>query len=151
MTLNRLLNADGATVGYFTDDAAGRAAMQAARAEWDTHGATGALVLAQRAGRVTVCRSVATPIKPLELEDVEPGDGDRVDSCVQEHPMTTRMSSGTCDRASAWQLMGAASVEVQRHEINRYRRPGKSNRSADLGGSEQAAGVLYVLTIKAPK
>ena len=33
---------------------------------------------------------------------------------------------------------------------NRYRRPSKSNRSADLGGPKQDAGVLYVLTIKAP-
>ena len=33
-TLNRLLNADDVVIGYFTDDAAGRAAMQAARAEW---------------------------------------------------------------------------------------------------------------------
>jgi hypothetical protein len=158
MILNRLLNADGATVGYFTDDEAGRATMQAARVEWDAHGATGALVLAQRAGRAVVCRSVATPIKPLELEDVEPDDGDQVDyvRCgSNEHVFDagevydSRSLIGLY--ASAWLGRGAASVEVQRHEINRYRRPGKSNRSADLGGPEQAAGVLYILTIKAPK
>ena len=37
------------------------------------------------------------------------------------------------------------------NEINRYHRPGKSNRSADLGGPAEAAGVLYILTIKASK
>ena len=144
--LNRLLNADNECVGYFTDGAAGRAAMQAARAEWNAHG------LASATGeRSVMCRSIATPIKPLELEDVEPGDGDREDYCVQAHPMTARMSGETVARVSAWGLLGAASVDVRRHEINRYRRPGKSNRSTDLGGPEQAAGVLYVLTIKAPK
>ena len=152
MTLNRLLNADGATVGYFTDDEAGRAVMQAARAEWDA------------ADQISVswlnhaCRFITTPIKPLELEDVEPGDGDRVDyvRCGSSELIfdagevyDSRSLIGLY--ASAWLGRGAASVEVQRHEINRYRRPGKSNRSADLGGSEQAAGVLYVLTIKAPK
>lgn len=152
-TLNRLLNADNECVGYFVDDTAGRAAMQAARVEWNRH-YSGRLAL-DAAAMVHApgpwCRSIATPIKPLELEDVEPGDGDRVDYCIQEHPMTARMSSGTCDRVSIWQLMGAASVEVQRHEINHYRRPGKSNRSADLGGPAEAVGVLYVLIVKAPK
>ena len=137
MTLNRLLNADNECVGYFTDDAAGRAAMQVAQAEWGA------------ADKISVSWSttIATPIKPLELEDVEPGDGGRVDYVLRND----------CDgivptslRIRGWYLRGAASVDVRRHEINRYRRPGKSHRSADLGGPEQAADVLYVLTIKAP-
>ena len=150
MTLNRLLNADNECVGYFTDDAAGRAAMQAARVEWNRH-YSGRLAL-DAAAMVHApgpwCRSIATPIKPLELEDVEPGDGGRVDYVLRND----------CDgivptslRIRGWYLRGAASVDVRRHEINRYRRPGKSNRSADLGGPAEAAGVLYVLTIKAPK
>ena len=150
MTLNRLLNADNECVGYFTDDAAGRAAMQAARVEWNRH-YSGRLAL-DAAAMVHApgpwCRSIATPIEPLELEDVEPGDGDRVDYVLRND----------CDgivptslRIRGWYLRGAASVDVRRHEINRYRRPGKSNRSADLGGPAEAAGVLYVLTIKAPK
>ena len=137
-TLNRLLNADNECVGYFTDDAAGRVAMQVAQAEWGA------------ADKISVSWSttIATPIKPLELEDVEPGDGGRVDYVLRND----------CDgivptslRIRGWYLRGAASVDVRRHEINRYRRPGKSNRSADLGGPAEAAGVLYVLTIKAPK
>ena len=137
-TLNRLLNADNECVGYFTDDAAGRAAMQAAQAEWGA------------ADKISVSWSttIATPIKPLELEDVELGDGDRVDYVLRND----------CDgivptslRIRGWYLRGAASVDVRRHEINRYRRPGKSNRSADLGGPAEAAGVLYVLLVKAPK
>ena len=167
MTLNRLLNADNECVGYFTDDAAGRVAMQAARTEWDSsyRQETAAWINAaptkeMRSERKAAhyaemngcggkkCRSIATPIKPLELEDVEPGDGGRVDYVLRND----------CDgivptslRIRGWYSRGAASVDVRRHEINRYRRPGKSNRSADLGGPEQAAGVLYVLTIKAPK
>lgn len=35
--------------------------------------------------------------------------------------------------------------------INKYRRPDKPNRDADLGGPTDAAGVLYVLKIKAPR
>ena len=167
MTLNRLLNADNECVGYFTDDAAGRAAMQAARTEWEklcricegsgedrtrpriADGGHGFFPDCQtcRRSKVQFCRSIATPIEPLELEDVEPGDGDRVDYVLRND----------CDgivptslRIRGWYLRGAASVDVRRHEINRYRRPGKSHRSADLGGPEQAADVLYVLTIKAP-
>ena len=135
MTLNRLLNADNECVGYFTDDAAGRAAMQVAQAEWGA------------ADQISVSWSttIATPIKPLELEDVEPGDGDRVDY------MRVGDGENLGGIMSTWYQRGAASVDVRRHEINRYRRPGKSNRSADLGGPEQAAGVLYVLTVRAPK
>ena len=138
MTLNRLLNADNECVGYFTDDAAGRVAMQVAQAEWGA------------ADKISVSWSttIATPIKPLELEDVEPGDGGRVDYVLRND----------CDgivptslRIRGWYLRGAASVDVRRHEIDRYRRPSKSNRDAELGGPEQAAGVLYVLTVRAPK
>ena len=147
MTLNRLLNADNECVGYFTDDAAGRAAMQAARVEWNRH-YSGRLAL-DAAAMVHApgpwCRSIATPIEPLELEDVEPGGGDRV--AYHAHPDDCPIAQ----QMHLWLQFGAAFVEIQRYEINRYRRPGKSNRSADLGGPAEAAGVLYVLTIKAPK
>ena len=156
-TLNRLLNADNECVGYFTDDAAGRAAMQAARAEWDSwvhqHGNRFCLPDC-KVPRCSahLCRTIATPIKPLELEDVEPGDGDRVESSFATTPKgALRTETNIGWRTSEWYSRGAASVDVHRYEINRYRRPGKSNRSVDLGGPEQAAGVLYVLTIKAPK
>ena len=142
MTLNRLLNADNECVGYFTDDAAGRVAMQVAQAEWGA------------ADKISVSWSttIATPIKPLDLEDVEPGDGGRVESSLATTPQgALRAETNIGWRIGEWYSRGAASVDVRRHEINRYRRPGKSNRSADLGGPEQAAGVLYVLTIKAPK
>ena len=158
-TLNRLLNADNECVGYFTDDDAGRAAMQAARAEWDAQAAEDwsedtfspaehKRRKAQPDACPNKCRSVATAIKPLELEDVEPGDGDRVDYVLRND----------CDgivptslRIRGWHRCGAVNINTQRYEINRYRCPGKSNRSADLGGPEQAAGVLYILTIKASK
>ena len=164
MTLNRLLNADNECVGYFTDDAAGRAAMQAARAEWDGfyRRETAAWINSAETRELRnerkvayyaemngcggkKCRSIATPIKPLEPENVEPGDGDRNDY------MRVGDGENLCGILSIWYKCGAASVEVQRQEINRYRRPGKSNRSADLGGPAEAAGVLYVLIVKAPK
>ena len=175
-TLNRLLNADNECVGYFTDDAAGRAAMQAARAEWEklcricegsgedrtrpriADGGHGFFPDCRtcRGNKIQFCRSIATPIKPLDLEDVEPGDGDRVDYAYESPENldgTMRLDLDQFPRVSVylWQNHGAASVDVRHHEINRYRRPGKSNRSADLGGPAEAAGVLYVLTIKAPK
>ncbi len=142
--LTCLRNADGDVVGWFND----YGVEMAARREWDKDQLDRATTPGQR--RVK-CRSKEVAVVTTELENVEPGDGDRVDYCVQEHPMTTRMCAGTNDRASAWMLMGAASVEIQRFLINKYRRPGKSNRDADLGGPVDAAGVLYVLVIKAPK
>ena len=165
MNLNRLLNAYNECVGYFTDDAAGRAAMQAARTEWEklcricegsgedrtrpriADGGHGFFPDCRtcRGNKIQFCRSITTPIKPLELEDVELGDGDRV--AYHAHPDDCPIAQ----QMHLWLQFGAAFVEIQRYEINRYRRPGKSNRSADLGGPEQAAGVLYVLTIKAPK
>ena len=166
-TLNRLLNADNECVGYFTDDDAGRAAMQAVQADWDAQAAEDwsedtfspaehRRRRAQPDACPNKCRSIATPIKPLDLEDVEPGDGDRVDYAYESPENldgTMRLDLDQFPRVSVylWQNHGAASVDVRHHEINRYRRPGKSHRSADLGGPEQAADVLYVLTIKAPK
>ena len=167
MTLNRLLNADNECVGYFTDDAAGRAAMQAARTEWEklcrickgsgedrtrpriADGGHGFFPDCRtcRGNKIQFCRSIATPIKPLELEDVEPGDNEQTDYVF--NPLCEE--TVWCRVSDDWLDNGAASVDVRRHEINRYRRPGKSNRSADLGGPAEAAGVLYVLTIKAPK
>ena len=131
-TLNRLLNADNECVGYFTDDDEGRAAMQVAQVEWGA------------ADQISVSWSttIATPIKPLEFEDVEPGDGERVDYVHRPEKAL---------RVLYWYRHGAADVNTQHYEINRYRRPGKSNRSADLGGPAEATGVLYVLLVKAPK
>ena len=163
MTLNRLLNADNECVGYFTDDDAGRAAMQSAQADWDAQAAEDwsedtfspaehRRRRAQPDACPNKCRSSVTPIKPLDLEDVEPGDGGRVESSLATTPQgALRAETNIGWRIGEWYSRGAASIEVQRHEVNRYRRPGKSNRSADLGGPAEAAGVLYVLTIKAPK
>ena len=172
-TLNCLLSADDVVIGYFTDDAAGRAAMQAARTEWEklcdscagtgedrskpriADGGHGFFPDCRtcRGNKIQFCRSITTPIKPLELEDVEPGDGGRVDymRVGDGENLTSLCRLILGGIMSTWYQRGAASVEVQRHEVNRYRRPGKSHRSADLGGPEQAADVLYVLTIKAPK
>ena len=149
-TLNCLLSADDVVIGYFTDDAAGRAAMQAARVEWNRH-YSGRLAL-DAAAMVHApgpwCRSIATPIKPLEFEDVEPGDGERVDYV---HRPENEAVVPTALLVLYWYRHGATDVNTQHYEINRYRRPGKSNRSADLGGPAEAAGVLYVLLVKAPK
>ena len=158
MTLNRLLNADNECVGYFTADDAGRAAMQSAQADWDAQAAEDwsedtfspaehRRRRAQPDACPNKCRSIATPIKPLEFEDVEPGDNEQTDYVF--NPLCEE--TVWCRVSDDWLDNGAASVDVRRHEINRYRRPGKSNRSADLGGPAEAAGVLYVLTIKAPK
>jgi hypothetical protein len=137
-TLTRLLNADGEVVGYFSD----HLAEMAARREWDKHYGNSF----DYATQTMRCRSIATDITSLPLEDVEPGDGDRVDYLL-ESPDEEAWEL----RVHWWHARGAASVEVTRHLINRYRRPGQSHRDADLGGPAEAAGVLYVLRIKAPK
>lgn len=138
LKLTRLLNADGETVGYFSD----HVAEMAARREWNrqyylTH-------------KTDVCRSIEMPIAPAALEDVEPGDGDRDDYFDAETAQHDHRSE-LYMRLYSWYQRGAASIEVSRHLINRWRRPGKPSRDADLGGAPEAAGVLYVLRVKAPK
>jgi hypothetical protein len=126
------MNADGETVGYFSD----YGAEMATRREWGrSHGAS------------SLCRSYEVAIAPLELEDVKPGDGDRVDYLFKDFPSIALIGGLVAD----WISCGAASVEVQHFLINKYRRPGCSARDSDLGGPVDAAGVLYILKIKAPK
>lgn len=132
--LTCLHNADGEIVGYFSD----HVAEMAARREW---------IVAVK-GHIKGCRSTETAIAAAELENVEPGDGDRVD--YFQHFADTTGSEAGC-KAAAWLRRGASSVEVQRFLINKYRRPGMSARDSDLGGPVDAAGVLYVLKIKAPR
>lgn len=136
LKLTRLLNADGETVGYFSD----HVAEMAARREWDAHTRPGSVKLGANYGK---CRSIETPIVSAELEDVEPGDGDREDY--------VEVWEEVGELVRDWTQHGAASVEVQRFLINKYRRPGMSSRDADLGGPVEAAGVLYVLRVKALK
>ena len=141
LKLTRLINADGEVVGYFSD----HVAAMAARKEWDKSYDESF----DYATQTKRCRSIETPIAPAELENVETGDGDRVDYVWSKRDMPCGESIRILSRD--WFDRGAASVEVQRFLINRWRRPGMSNRDADLGGPVEAAGVLYVLTVKAPK
>jgi hypothetical protein len=142
--LTCLYNADGEVVGWFND----YGVEMAARREWNEH---------YRAkpgygSQCEACRSKEVSIVAAELENVEPGDGDRVDYLYFG---VVGASSGFCNihaqLEADWLRRGAASVEIQRFLINKYRRPGKPNRDADLGGPTDAAGVLYVLKIKASR
>lgn len=140
MKLTKLMNADGETVGYFSD----YGAEMATRREWGrSHGAS------------SLCRSYEVAIAPLELEDVKPGDGDRVDYVFEWIDKCGTLDENETYRIAVrqreWFRRGAASVEVQHFLINKYRRPGCSARDSDLGGPVDAAGVLYILKIKAPK
>jgi len=137
--LTCLYNADGDVVGWFSD----YGVEMAARREWDLwyHSPE------QRRRGFGICHSEEVAIV-AEFENVEPGDGDRVDY-FQHFGDTTGAEAGC--KAAMWLRRGAASVEIQRFLINKYRRPGKPNRDADLGGPLDAAGVLYVLKIKAPR
>ena len=104
--------------------------MQAARTEWDAQAAEDwsedtfspaehRRRRAQPDACPNKCRSIATYVHRPENEAIVP----------------------TALRVLYWYRHGATDVNTQRYEINRYRRPSKSNRSADLGGPEQAAGV----------
>jgi hypothetical protein len=140
LKLTRLLNADGEVVGYFSD----HVAEMAARREWNEQDHEHAWRIGLN---VPMCRSIDTPIVSAELEDVEPGDGDRVEHRLHEIDANWVPQ----ERIQQWLTRGAASVSVERYPINRYRRLGMSSRDADLGGLAEAAHVLYVLKIKAPK
>ena len=160
--LTCLHNADGEIVGYFSDYGVAMAARQEwdgtnCRHKWenlDFDGSGNCKHCRQPASpsRRGMCRSTETAIAAAELEDVEPGDGDRVDyrsTLTHEDiiPLTERVAH-ICE---LWLRRGATAVEVQRYLINKYRRPGMSARDSDLGGPVDAAGVLYVLKIKAPR
>lgn len=139
LKLRRLVNSDGEVVGYFSD----HVAEKAARAAW--WNPPEIEIKSQR------CRSVETAIISAELEDVEPGDGDRTEYVYTTTAWSTVQTiPGIGHRTWEWFNRGAASVEIRRYLVNRYRRPGMSNRDADLGGPREAAGVLYVLVVKAP-
>jgi len=135
------MNADGETVGYFSD----YGVEMAARREWNTYYDQRVPRGQSKLSLGLVCRSHEIAITPLELENVAPGDSDRVDYLCSD------WDQGLGERIKLWTWRGAASVEVQRFLINKYRRPGMSVRDSDLGGPADAAGVLYILKIKAPK
>lgn len=148
--LTCLYNADGEVVGYFSDyDAA-----MAARQEWNnsTFPSTKKYRLENAESCPSKCRSHEFTIAPIELENVEPGDGDRTDYVVDFKQQPISLLNGRiAGTIRAWCIRGAVSVEIQRFLINKYRRPNLSARDSDLGGPVDAAGVLYVLKIKAPK
>ena len=157
--LTCLHNADGEIVGYFSDYGVEMAARQEwdgtnCRHKWenlDFDGSGNCKHCRQPASpsRRGLCRSHEVAIVAAELENVEPGDGDRVDYFHDPKWVT---SVGYVEaQVQRWYKRGAASVEIRRHPINKYRRPGMSARDSDLGGPADAAGVLYVLKIKAPR
>lgn len=142
LKLTCLHNADGNVVGWFND----YGIEMAARREWDAyHDIPGYFGPPQSKPK---CCSKEVSIVAAELENVEPGDGDRVDYFHDPKWVT---SVGYVEAQSQRWYKRGASVEIQRFLINKYRRPGKSNRDTDLGGPVDAAGVLYVLVVKAPK
>ena len=143
--LTCLHNADGEIVGYFSD----YGVEMAARREWNEVQMARKLRDPNYPHLSTICRSHETTIVAAELENVQPGDGDRVDYFHDPKWVT---SVGYVEaQVQRWYKRGAASVEIRRHPINKYRRPGMSARDSDLGGPVDAAGVLYVLKIKAPR
>jgi len=131
----------------------------AARQEWNEHEkqrlARDSYHNGWPVGGQRKCRSKDVTIIAAELANVESGDGDRVDYAYQvgsNNDHARSLAAGLAEaKLWAWHDRGAASIEIQRYLINKYRRPGKSNRDADLGGPVDAAGVLYVLVVKAPK
>lgn len=140
--LNRLISGEGEVIGYFEDNRTGGEAMQAARIEWDTR--------PQEDRSPIRCRSIATPIGQLLPEAVDAGDGDRVEYFGPHlHPCDLQQRVEKARRV--WLDCGAASVNISRFEVNRYRRPGKSWRSEELGGPVDGAGVLFRLVVRAPK
>mgnify|MGYP006921424037 CR=1 FL=1 len=144
--LTCLYNADGEVVGYFSD----YPAEVAARKEWHEHYDQRVPLRQSKLSLGLVCRSKETAIVAAEVENVEPGDGDRVDY-LKGLPTDVYLALELNVRIGMWLHRGAISVEVQRFLINKYRRSGMSVRDADLGGPTDAAGVLYVLKIKAPR
>jgi len=150
----KLMNADGETVGYFSD----YGVEMAARREWnrwylaqlrsDPENAS-----AQQRREHNRVFSHEVAIASLELENIEPGNGDRVDFVYEAGGEFARgIAAKRAEGAMGdWLREGAISIEAQRFLINKYRRPGMSARDSDLGGPVDAAGVLYILKIKAPK
>lgn len=143
MRLNRLINAHGEVIGYFSDFAV----EMTARKEWNAHH----IEVDEWPPGTSPCRSIVTSVTLTDLEDVGVGDGERIDYIYINKCGFDRagLPSSAADRVVDWSRHGAAAVTVSRHLVNKYRRPGGSLRDADLGGPAQAAGVLYVLRVRA--
>lgn len=142
MRLNRLINGDGEVVGYFSD----HIAEMAARREWDkAHDKSH-----DYATQTARCRSVVTDVVTAELEGIDVGDGERIDCHLGSQDVAVH-DEYVGIRVAEWLRRGAADVVVSRYLVNKYRRPGGRLRDADLGGPAQAAGVLYVLRVRAPQ
>jgi hypothetical protein len=147
--LTCLYNADGEVVGYFSD----YGVAMAARQEWNAHYDQRVPRGQSKLSLGLICRSTEVTIAPLELENVEPGDGDRIDFVYEVGGEFARgIAAKRVEGAMGdWLREGATSVEVQRFLVNKYRRPSMSAKDSDLGGPVDVVGVLYVLRIKAPK
>lgn len=93
----RLLRPDGAIVGYFTSGMAARCARHA----WSLAGIQ--------------LRSVSTTLQSLPIEQVEAGDGPRLD--------VVRSESELGPRCADWMDAGASEVKVSRIEVNAWTGP----------------------------
>ncbi len=140
LKLTCLRNADGDVVGMFSN----HVIEMAARAEWKQYYEKKAPMWAPSA-----CHSSTIYASSLPLCDVDAGDGDRVDYVCERlgHDVLAELAG----RVAMWCRHGAADVVVSRFMVNKYRRPGCGSGDLVLGGPEEAAGVVYVLKIKAPK
>jgi hypothetical protein len=116
------------TIGYFLN----HSLVQHARNDWRSAG--------------FVRESQSRPeLWSDNLEQVDVGDGDRVDFLFMPRVGSSDRTEELGSRVALWLHRGAASVEVERFLVNKWRRPDSTE-----AGPEEAAGALFVLCVKAP-
>ena len=116
----RLLRPDGSAIGYFTSGLAARCARHA----WSLAGIT--------------LRSVATVLQSQPVEQVDAGDGPRLDVVRSEGELGSRCAD--------WLCSGAVEVKVSRIEINAWTGPPPA-REQHPG---QVGATFYQLVVVAP-
>ena len=120
ITCQRLIKPDGATIGYFTSGLV----LRCARHAWSQAG--------------IALRSVASVLQSLPVEQVEPGEGPRLD--------LVRSESELGPRCADWLCSGAVEVKVSRIEINAWTGP-QPARKQHLGA---VGATFYQLVVIAP-
>jgi hypothetical protein len=116
----RLIKPDGVTIGYFTSGLV----MRCARHAWSQAG--------------IALRSVSSVLQSLPIEQVEPGDGRRLDVVRGEAELGSRCAD--------WMDAGAVEVKVARIVINGWTGPPPA-REQHHG---QVGATFYQLVIVAP-
>lgn len=133
--LTRMFTPAGQTIGYFNDRLNGMFKIMASKI-WNQF--------------LTVENVITTVVypAPAKREQINVGEGERI-SYIFVPNDATPPHNWIALELSEWFRLGAEFVQVERYEINRFRKPGTVTK--ELAGPSVGDGILYVFRIEAPR